>query len=476
MQLPIPEAFVPLAFEKKRYKVYHGGRGAAKSRSFGLVLLAEGMRRKIGVLCARELQVSIKDSVHQLLSDIIAEHKAFTDFYEIKAQEIVGLNGSRFSFKGLKHNVNEIKSYEGVDYCWVEEAQAVSDRSWETLIPTVRKEGSEIWVSFNPKNPTDPTWQRFVVQRDDDMLIREVNWRDNPFFPSVLEKERLKLKRTDPEAYDHVWEGKFDTRYSGAVYAKFIKPDQIIQECVYDPSLPVFTSWDLGYDDATLLIWYQLAHREIRIIDYYEANFQDPLHYCEQIYGAKIEVDERDARTGKILRWHFGDRLSEVRAGYVYAGARHYAPHDAANKLFAAGGRSFIEQAAELGIEIVSIPSCSQQDSEAALRSTLQHCWFNQDATKDLVQALYAYHYEYDEDLKIYKKLPVHDWSSHAADAAELMARMWLDRGTTMEDVKREQVHEKFHKARRVAGMDGGDPYRLKKRLTDKRFAGRKKH
>src|SRR5690606_6616150 len=114
---------------------------------------------------------------------------------------------TEFKFSGLKHNATGIKSSEGADIWWVEEAENVSDKSWETLIPTVRKAGSEIWVSFNPKNPNDPTYVRMVKNADDDFLVKRVSWRDNPFFPPVLESERAKRQKDDPEAYAHIWEG-----------------------------------------------------------------------------------------------------------------------------------------------------------------------------------------------------------------------------------------------------------------------------
>lgn len=426
------------------------------------MLLVLGYIKPIGVLCARELQVSIKDSVHQLLSDIIKENPVWSRFYDCKAQEIVGRNGTRFSFKGLKHNISEIKSYEGVDYCWVEEAQAVSDKSWETLIPTIRKPNSEIWISFNPKNPTDPTWKRFVMQSDEDMLIREVSWRDNPFFPDVLEKERLKLQKNDPEAYAHVWEGKFDTRYSGSVYAKSVKPEQI-KSLTYDPQRPIYTAWDLGYDDATAIVFYQLGRNEISVIDYYESNFEGIQHYCEVLYGCEIIVDARSPETGAITKWHFGERLDEERAGYDYVGGVHYVPHDAAYKLQAAQGRSIVEQAAEFGVTLHVVQATNQQNSEAALRKTLQHCWFDESRTKDLVHALMAYHYEYDEELKIYGKAPVHDWSSHGADCAELMARMWQHSEKSMTQIKMDMHDNQVMALRQKHGLDGGsDPYRTK--------------
>src|SRR5574343_528053 len=192
LDIDFPKAFFPL-FDPKRYKVFYGGRGGGKSWAFALALLTIGLNRPIRVLCARELQVSIQDSVHKLLSDIINKYPGMAAFYEVQNKAIFGLNGTEFNFKGLKHNANEIKSYEGVDYVWVEEAQAVSNKSWEVLIPTVRKEGSEIWCSFNPKNATDPTWQRFVMNADEDSIVRKVGPEDNPFFPDVLRKEMERL-------------------------------------------------------------------------------------------------------------------------------------------------------------------------------------------------------------------------------------------------------------------------------------------
>lgn len=458
MQLQIPEAFQDL-FEPYRYKIYYGGRGSAKSHSFGRALLAIGYSRKIGVLCARELQVSISDSVHRLLSDFILESPIFTAFYRITSKEIEGKNGTRFSFRGLKHNINEIKSYEGVDYCWIEEAQAVSDKSWETLIPTIRKPNSELWIGFNPKNPTDPTFQRFVLRKRSNAIVREVSWRDNPFFPQVLEQERRDLQAEDAAAYDHVWEGKFDTRYSGSVYAKYINQKQI-KDLPYDPMCPIYTAWDLGYDDATSILFYQIAREEIHVIDYYEANFEDIRHYCEVLYGCEIIVDNRSPESGKVTKWHFGERLNEERAGYNYVGGRHYVPHDAAYKLQAAAGRSIVEQAQEFGVNLYVVQATNQQNSEQATRKALPKCWFNNVLTRDLVHALMNYHYDYDEERKIYSKVPVHDWSSHGADATELMARMWTNSGLNMIDIKKIEQTARFHRLKARHDPGERDPYK----------------
>lgn len=462
MKLQIPEAFGFL-FTPSRYKVSYGGRGGAKSESYGRALLAQGMSEPIGVLCGREIQKSIKDSVHRMLRDIVINDPFFNNFYEVFETEIKGKNGTFFIFMGLKHNIQEIKSLKGIKRCWVEEAQGVSDKSWETLIPTIREPDSEIWVSFNPKNPTDPTWQRFVLEKDEDMIVREVGWQDNPYFPVVLEKERLKLKKKDPEAYAHVWEGKFDTRYSGAVYAKYINQNQISDKIVYDNTRPIYTAWDLGYDDATAIVFYQLARDEVHIIDYYESNFEDIQHYCEVLYGATIKVDDRSMETGKILKWHFNAYLDELRGSYDYTGGKHWAPHDAAYKLQAAQGRSITEQAGEFGITLDVIQSTNQQSSEQALRKVLPKCWFNAERTKDLVHALLNYHYEYDDDKKIYSKVPVHDWSSHGADSMELMARMWQNAGLSVKEIAGKQRDSMFHRNRSKHNIGESDPYRVKK-------------
>lgn len=459
MQLELPSAFGDL-FAPKRYKVFWGGRGAAKSESFGRALLALGMAKREGILCARELQVSIADSVHSLLEQTISEKPEFAAFYEVKQKEIIGRNGTFFIFKGLKHNINEIKSTHGITKCWVEEAQAVSDKSWETLIPTIREEDSEIWISFNTKNPTDPTYQRFVLKKRENALVKKVSYLNNPYFPKVLEDERLELLADDPEAYEHVWGGEFDTRYSGSVYAKYLKQEQINHNIQYDPQRPIYTSWDLGYDDATSIVFYQLARNEIQVIDYYEANFEDIQHYCEVLYGAEIIVELRSPETGKILKWKFGDRNSEIRSTYNYLGGKHFVPHDAAYKLQAAAGRSIAEQAQEFGIQLTVVQATNQQSSEQALRKTLPKCFFNQDNTTDLVHALMNYHYDYNEDRKIYSKVPVHDWSSHGADAMELMARMWQDYSKSMRDITIKHHDAKVKSLRRKHNLDGStDPY-----------------
>lgn len=201
-----PEKLQPL-FSPMRYKVAKGGRGSGKSWGFARALLIQGVGACLRILCARELQNSIQESVHRLLSDQIYELK-LESHYDILKQEITGRNGTEFIFAGIKNNPTKIKSTEGIDISWVEEAEKVSNDSWQILIPTIRKPGSEIWVTYNPDDEKDPTHQRFAINTPPDCSLITMNWRDNPWFPEVLRKEKDYLAAVDPEAYEHVWEGK----------------------------------------------------------------------------------------------------------------------------------------------------------------------------------------------------------------------------------------------------------------------------
>lgn len=204
--LSFPEKFTTL-FAPRRYKVFYGGRGSSKSWSVArvLVILAHTQKHRIG--CFRELMNTIADSVHRLLRDQI-EAMGLLPWFDISQASIRSrVTGSEFLFKGLRHNAAEIKSTEGITIAWIEEAQLVGKDSWELLIPTVRVDGSEIWVTFNPIEESDPTYQRFVVNPPPEATVVKVGWQDNPWFPKTLDDERRYMLHADPEAYEHVWNG-----------------------------------------------------------------------------------------------------------------------------------------------------------------------------------------------------------------------------------------------------------------------------
>lgn len=216
MKVQFPKA-LEFLFTPSRYKVAYGGRGGAKSWGFARALLLMGMRRPLRILCAREIQRSIMDSVHKLFSDQIAALELGW-FYSIQKASIDGMNGTQFLFAGLRSNIDAVRSMEGCDIVWVEEAHSVSQESWDVLIPTIRKDGSEIWVSFNPHLPTDDTYQRFVLHPLADSIVRKIIWSDNPWFPKVLRDEMEHLKVTSYAAYLHVWMGEVMAAPAGALW------------------------------------------------------------------------------------------------------------------------------------------------------------------------------------------------------------------------------------------------------------------
>ena len=392
-EIIIPKAFKPL-FSPKRFKIYYGGRGGAKSHNIARALLVIGMSKKTRVLCARELQGAIADSVHKLLSDIISQYDLHY-FYDVQKAIIKGRNGTEFIFKGLKHNATEIKSTEGVDICWVEEAEKVSQGSWEVLVPTIRKEDSEIWISFNPKHPTDPTYVNFVANADDDMLVKKVSWRDNPFFPDTLETERKRLEKNDPKAYAHVWEGEFDERHFGGIYASYVdkaRQDGRICPVPYKDGVPVFTAWDLGKSDSTCIWFAQKVGLELRVIDYHESNGKDLAFYADLIRNKP----------------------------YKYG--THYLPHDSTHDRLGMGG-SIALQLGELGVINTPLKIGSVAARIELGRDLLKSCFMDDKKCKDGYHALTNYQYEWDDNMQRFKSKPLHDWASDGADAFGYLAQ-----------------------------------------------------
>lgn len=259
--------------EPHRYKSVYGGRGAARSWSFARVLIALAAARRLRVLCTREYQSSIRESVHQLLSRQI-EVLGLEPFYTIHRDTIRSSVGSEFIFKGLQ-KPTEIKSMEDIDICWLEEAQTATNDSWEILIPTIRKEGSEIWLSWNTGEEKDATYQRFVVNPPDDCISIKATYRDNPYFPEILERERLYLQRVDPEAYDHVWEGNPRSISDACIF----KNKFVVEEFEAPDGVRFYYGADWGFStDPTTLVREYILGRD--------------LYIDHEAYGVGVELDE----------------------------------------------------------------------------------------------------------------------------------------------------------------------------------------
>jgi phage terminase large subunit len=372
-----------------RYRILYGGRGAGKSHSVARALLCKAVLKPLRILCAREFQTSIKDSVHKLLCDQIYDLK-LEAHYDITQSTIRGKNGSEFIFAGIKNNVNGLKSIEGIDYCWVEEANNVSALSWDVLIPTIRKEKSEIWITFNPELPTDETYKRFVLSPPENAIVQKVNWNDNPWFPEVLDLERQTLRNRDFEAYQNVWEGFTRSTIDGAVFAKEMQraeQDQRITNVPYDPVKPVIAVFDLGWADATAVWFVQFIGMETRLIRYYETN--------------QTTISEIMAKMQTF--------------GYVYDTI--YLPHDARNKTLASQGRSIEDIVRGAGFNVRVLERIPIADSINAARTIFSSCYFDKNNCSDGLDCLRHYRYDVDPETKQFSKTPMHDNYSHGADA-----------------------------------------------------------
>ena len=237
-------------FRPHRYKVFYGGRGSGKSWSVARALLLLGYEKPMRILCAREIQRSISDSVHKLLCEQI-EAIGLSGAYTITRDAIRCTSGTEFIFKGLRSNPQEIKSTEGIDICWVEEAAAVSADSWDILIPTVRKPNSEIWLTFNPLDESDPTFQRFVLNAPDDAYVCKVNYDGNPAFPDVLKKEMEWLKARDYESYLHIWEGEVRKHSNAVIFAGRFRVEEF--ETPKDARFYQGADWGFASDPSCLV-------------------------------------------------------------------------------------------------------------------------------------------------------------------------------------------------------------------------------
>jgi phage terminase large subunit len=208
MKVELPRIFSELLTSRARYKLYYGGRAGGKSFAFVDALLIRATSKKILIACVREVQSSIKDSVYKLIVDRIAYYGLLE--YKVYEDKIVNMkNKSKFIFKGLlEHNAQNIKSLEGVDICWCEEAQKISKKAWEILDPTIRKKGAEIWLSLNREEEMDPVWKALALRDDEDVIVRKVNYYDNPYCPEDMKKLALKMKMTNYDEYLHIWEGE----------------------------------------------------------------------------------------------------------------------------------------------------------------------------------------------------------------------------------------------------------------------------
>ena len=374
-------------FTPSRYKIAHGGRGSAKSWGFARALLILAAQKPLRILCTREIQKSIKDSVHRLLNDQI-QAMGLGHLYEVLETEIRGKNGSIILFAGLaQHTVESIKSFEGVDVCWCEEAQTVTKRSWDVLLPTIRKDGSEVWLTLNPDMETDETYDRFVGNPPPEAQVVQMNWKDNPFFSGVLEKERQETLRRDPDGYQNIWEGKPKRVSEGAIYRHEVEQlfaDNRLRAVPYDPLLKVHTVWDLGWNDSMTIGFWQRSGAEVRCIDYIEDS-----HRTLDWYVAQIEK--------RPYRW-----------------GTDFIPHDGRARNTQTG-KSTEEALQAMGRRVTVLPALAIEEGIKAARMMFPRVYFDKDKTVRLMECLKRYRRAINAHT-LEPGVPLHDEFSHGAD------------------------------------------------------------
>ncbi len=411
---------VPKVFEKllppMRYKAAFGGRGGAKSHFFAEQIILRCYQRKTDVVCVREVQLTIKESVKKLLEEKIIKF-GLENAFKITDNEIRCIhNDSYIIFRGMQsYNATNLKSLEGFDVCWVEEAQTLSSVSLRLLRPTIRKPGSEIWFSWNPRYKNDPVDKFFRPVPPDNASVVHVNWNDNPWFPDVL-KDEMKIDFANDEAMaDHIWNGHYEVVTEGAYYAKLIyqaEKEGRITNVPYNPDEPVYTSWDLGLDDHTVVWFVQIIGPAVHVIDYLE------------VRDTGLVTDPDGQSVANFI----------LRKPYVYA--EHYFPHDVEvrNLLTKQTRKRDLEQA---GLKPIRAGSALPiVDGINAGRKMLAKSYFDADKTEPGIERLRHYRVEFDEELDTNKPKPMKNGAQHTADA-------WRELAVNLFDVKRRNSHQR---------------------------------
>lgn len=394
LRVEVPRKLRPL-LSPARYKGAYGGRGGAKSHFFAEQIVVRAYVQPLRVVCIREVQNSIKDSVKQLLIDKIAKY-GLESWYTVLDQEIKGPNGSLIVFKGMQsYNADNIKSLEGYDIAWVEEAQTLSQRSLDLLRPTIRKDGSELWFSWNPRYKTDPVDRFFRQNLHPDAVSVMVNWNDNPWFPDVLRAEMEADYKADPDKAEHVWGGGYGSS-QGAILARWVNQaerDGRIGDVKYDQDgAPLEISCDLGFRDTASFWYWQRAVGGFRLLKYDGASGLDVDDWIPRIQEAAQSIG---AKVGKI-----------------------WLPHDARAKTFASKHTVVERFAKAFGIDRVGIvPQSRKADQIEAARSVIGSCAFDNLGCYDGLDGLRAWEFEYSDDLGVFSREPLHNWASHPADA-----------------------------------------------------------
>ncbi len=405
LRIPTAEAFKPL-YQPARYKGAWGGRGSGKSHDRAGALIDDSLyERGLLSVCIREIQKSLKDSAKRLLESKIDEYRlGESDGFKIYTDRIQTPGDGAIIFQGMQdHTAESIKSLEGFKRAWVEEAQTLSSRSLQLLRPTIRAPGSELWFTWNPRLKTDPVDRMFrgETQPTGTQLVK-ANWNDNPWFPKELEQERLDCLNSNPDQYEHIWNGDYVTVADGAYFARHLaqaRAEGRIGKVTIDPNLIIRLFCDIGGTGAkadNFVFWaYQIVGTAIHWVDHYEVQGQDLAAHLSWLRSRNYTPD----RT-KIWLPHDGathDRVINVSYQSAFEGA---------------------------GYSVIVVPNQGKGAAMSRIeemRRLFPSMWFDAERCDMGLQALGWYHEKKDEQRNAGLG-PEHDWASHSADAAGLGA------------------------------------------------------
>jgi phage terminase large subunit len=396
LRIEVPEVFVPL-LDPKRYLGVYGGRGSGKSHFCAEYVIAKAIAGS-RVACIREVQNSIKDSVKQLIVDKILGH-GLESMFEILEQEIRGPRGSLIVFKGMQsYNAANIKSLEGFDLAWVEEAQTLSQHSLDLLRPTFRKVGSQLLFAWNPRYKTDAVDKFFRSGPRDDMITVRANWYDNPWFRKTpLYQDMLKDFDIDADKAEHVWNGAYGSS-QGAILARWVgkaeRDKRIHNDVVYDPDgMPIEVSADLGFRDTASFWYWQRVPGGVNVLKYDGDN--------------GLDADEWIPRIQDNIR-----QLGAKQVGKVWL------PHDSRAKTFQSRHTTMERFITAFGASYVGlVPQSKKQDQISAAREVIDRCAFNAELCEAGLDGLRAWEFLYSEDNGVFSREPNHNWASHPSDA-----------------------------------------------------------
>lgn len=405
-RIELPPKLIPVFAGEADVRGAYGGRGSGKTRSFAKMVAVRGymygMQGISGMLlCARQFMNSLEDSSLEECKRAIEEEPWLAAYYDIGEKYIKSRDGRIwFAFAGLDRNIASIKSKGRILLCWVDEAEPVVNGAWSTLIPTLREEGdgwsAELWVTWNPKRKGSPTDKRFRQTKDARYKVAEINWRDNPKFPAVLERARQRDLENNPEEYDHIWEGAYGN-IAGSILGRWVseaeRKGRVNDGIVYDPGgAPIEVSSDLGFrDTASWWYWQRLP---------------GGFHVLKYEGDSGLDADDWIPRIQDSIRG-LGARLGKI-----------WLPHDARAKTFQSKHTTAEKFLEAFGVGMVDVvPQSKKLDQISAARAVIQKCAFNATLCEDGLDGLKAWEFEWNEDNGVFSKEPLHNWASHPSDA-----------------------------------------------------------